>query len=139
MVSEIWSATLSGWPSETDSDENKYAIILLFFRFGLQSYLFFSETPACFQHIFRFLGKKQKKECCRGTFTCSPAATNEQKTIYLLTIYEGSLLDDNHLAVLDIQALLGRVHADTIDVVNGSLGRRLCRKIHNTSSDILIT
>ena len=27
MASEIWSATLSGWPSETDSDENKYPII----------------------------------------------------------------------------------------------------------------
>src|ERR1044071_2029178 len=25
MVSEIWSAILSGWPSVTDSDENRYS------------------------------------------------------------------------------------------------------------------
>jgi hypothetical protein len=26
IASEIWSATLSGWPSETDSEVNRYDI-----------------------------------------------------------------------------------------------------------------
>jgi hypothetical protein len=28
-ASEIWSATLSGWPSETDSDVNKYDMFFI--------------------------------------------------------------------------------------------------------------
>ena len=30
-ASEIWSETLSGCPSETDSDVNKYDIILIYY------------------------------------------------------------------------------------------------------------
>ena len=32
MASEIWSATLSGWPSETDSDVKRYSLMAVFLR-----------------------------------------------------------------------------------------------------------